>query len=135
MTDTLINIPGLSPSASPSWETRSSKPQARWASSTKRACITLNLGPQHPSTHGVFRMIMQLQGETIISAIPVMGYLHRSSEKLGEARTYVQGTVLTDQMGYLSPISTDLAYALSIERLTGLVVPERADICVSSPAN
>jgi NADH-quinone oxidoreductase subunit D len=89
--------------------------------------LTLNLGPQHPSTHGVFRVVMQLQGETVIGAIPVMGYLHRSSEKLGEARTYVQGTVLTDRMDYLSPITTNWAYALSIERLTGLVVPERAE--------
>jgi len=89
--------------------------------------LTLNLGPQHPSTHGVFRLIMQLQGETVIAAIPIMGYLHRSSEKLGEARTYVQGTVLTDRMDYLSPITTNWAYALAIERLTGLVVPERAE--------
>jgi len=89
--------------------------------------ITLNLGPQHPSTHGVFRLIMQLQGETVIGSTPVMGYLHRSSEKLGEARTYVQGTVLTDRMDYLSPITSNWAYALAIERLTGLVVPERAE--------
>ncbi|HLZ31000.1 MAG TPA: NADH-quinone oxidoreductase subunit D [Chloroflexota bacterium] len=89
--------------------------------------LTLNLGPQHPSTHGVFRMVMQLQGETVIAATPVMGYLHRSSEKLGEARTYNHGTVLTDRMDYLSPITTNWAYALSIERLTGLVVPERAE--------
>jgi NADH-quinone oxidoreductase subunit D len=89
--------------------------------------LTLNLGPQHPSTHGVFRLIMQLQGETVIGATPVMGYLHRSSEKLGEARTYVQGTVLTDRMDYLSPVTTNWAYALAIERLTGLVVPERAE--------
>jgi NADH-quinone oxidoreductase subunit D len=89
--------------------------------------ITLNLGPQHPSTHGVFRLIMQLQGETVISSIPVMGYLHRSSEKLGEVRTYVQGTVLTDRMDYLSPVTTNWAYALAIERLSGLAVPDRAE--------
>jgi NADH-quinone oxidoreductase subunit D len=89
--------------------------------------ITLNLGPQHPSTHGVFRLIMQLQGETVINATPIMGYLHRSTEKLGEARTYVQGTVLTDRMDYLSPITSNWAYALAIERLTGLDVPERAE--------
>src|SRR5215467_3088164 len=81
--------------------------------------LTLNLGPQHPSTHGVFRLIMQLQSETVIGATPVMGYLHRSTEKLGEARTYVQGTVLTDRMDYLSPITNNWAYALAIERLTG----------------
>jgi NADH-quinone oxidoreductase subunit D len=89
--------------------------------------FTLNLGPQHPSTHGVFRLIMQLQGETVIASTPVMGYLHRSSEKLGEVRTYVQGTVLTDRMDYLSPITSNWAYALAIERLTGLEVPERAE--------
>jgi len=89
--------------------------------------VTLNLGPQHPSTHGVFRMILQLQGETVVSAVPVMGYLHRSTEKLGETHTYVQCTVLTDRMDYLSPITTNWAYALSIERLVGLVVPERAE--------
>src|SRR5919198_4240880 len=90
--------------------------------------ITLNLGPQHPSTHGVFRLIMQLQGETVIASTPVMGYLHRSTEKLGEMRTYVQGTVLTDRMDYLSPITNNWAYALAIERLAGLEVPERAQI-------
>src|ERR687888_1952024 len=89
--------------------------------------LTLNLGPQHPSTHGVFRLVMQFQGETVVSSMPVMGYLHRSSEKLGEVRTYVQGTVLTDRMDYLSPITTNWAYALAIERLSGLQVPERAE--------
>jgi NADH-quinone oxidoreductase subunit D len=89
--------------------------------------LTLNLGPQHPSTHGVFRLIMQLQGETVIASTPVMGYLHRSTEKLGEMRTYVQGTVLTDRMDYLSPITNNWAYALAIERLAGMEVPERAE--------
>jgi NADH:ubiquinone oxidoreductase subunit D len=89
--------------------------------------LTLNLGPQHPSTHGVFRLIMQLQGETVVGAIPVMGYLHRSSEKLGEVRTYTQGTILTDRMDYLSPITSNWAYALTIERLQGLQIPERAE--------
>jgi NADH-quinone oxidoreductase subunit D len=88
--------------------------------------LTLNLGPQHPSTHGVFQLVLRLQGETVVASRPVMGYLHRSSEKLGEARTYVQGTVLTDRMDYLSPITTNWAYAMAIERLTGLDVPERA---------
>jgi NADH-quinone oxidoreductase subunit D len=89
--------------------------------------ITLNMGPQHPSTHGVFRLIMQLDGETIMGVKPVMGYLHRSTEKLGEARTYVQGVTLTDRMDYLAPMSNNLAYALAIEKLTGLEVPERAE--------
>ncbi|MCC6174720.1 MAG: NADH-quinone oxidoreductase subunit D [Chloroflexi bacterium] len=89
--------------------------------------MTLNMGPQHPSTHGVFRLILQLDGETIVGVTPVMGYLHRSTEKLGEARTYVQGVTLTDRMDYLSPMTTNWAYALSIERLAGLEVPERAE--------
>jgi NADH:ubiquinone oxidoreductase subunit D len=88
--------------------------------------LTLNMGPQHPSTHGVFRLIMQLDGETVVGVKPVMGYLHRSTEKLGEARTYVQGVTLTDRMDYLSPMTTNWAYALAIEKLAGLEVPERA---------
>ena len=89
--------------------------------------LTLNMGPQHPSTHGVFRLIMQLDGETVVGVKPVMGYLHRSTEKLGEARTYVQGTVLTDRMDYLSPMTTNWAYAAAIEKLGGFDVPERAE--------
>jgi NADH-quinone oxidoreductase subunit D len=89
--------------------------------------LTLNMGPQHPSTHGVFRLIMQLDGETVVGVKPVMGYLHRSTEKLGEARTYIQGVTLTDRMDYLSPMTTNWAYALTIEKLAGLEVPERAE--------
>src|SRR5947207_9511517 len=127
MADTLVNIPGLTPvHGAELGDTIFEAPSALGVVDEENL-ITLNLGPQHPSTHGVFRMVMQLQGETVISAIPVMGYLHRSSEKLGEARTYVQGTVLTDRMDYLSPITNNWAYALSIERLTGLVVPDRAE--------
>ncbi len=125
--DILVNIPGLTPAQGPELGDTIFEAPGSLGVVDEANLITLNLGPQHPSTHGVFRMVMQLQGETVISAIPVMGYLHRSSEKLGEARTYVQGTVLTDRMDYLSPITTNWAYALSIERLTGLVVPERAE--------
>lgn len=89
--------------------------------------LTLNMGPQHPSTHGVFRLILQLDGETVIGAKPVMGYLHRSTEKLGEARTWVMGVTLTDRMDYLAPMSNNLAYALAIEKLAGLEMPERAE--------
>src|SRR5438132_2317003 len=125
MVDTLI--PGLGPALGPELGDTIFEEPGEIGVVDEESLITLNLGPQHPSTHGVFRLIMQLQGETVISAIPVMGYLHRSSEKLGEVRTYVQGTVLTDRMDYLSPITTNWAYALAIERLTGLVVPERAE--------
>src|SRR5687768_10381393 len=88
--------------------------------------LTLNMGPQHPSTHGVFRLILQLEGETVVGSKPVMGYLHRSTEKLGEARTWVQGVTLTDRMDYLAPMSNNLAYALAIEKLAGLEVPPRS---------
>ena len=89
--------------------------------------MTLNMGPQHPSTHGVFRLILQLEGETVVGVRPVMGYLHRSTEKLGEARTYVQAVTLTDRLDYLSPMTNNWAYALAVEKLAGLEVPERAE--------
>lgn len=125
MADTLV--PGLIPVRGPELGDTMFEEMGTLGVVDDENLITLNLGPQHPSTHGVFRLIMQLQGETVISATPVMGYLHRSTEKLGEARTYVQGTVLTDRMDYLSPITNNWAYALAIERLTGMVVPERAE--------
>jgi len=125
MADTLI--PGLTPTSSSELGDTMFEALGPQGVVEDENLLTLNLGPQHPSTHGVFRLIMQLQGETVVGSIPVMGYLHRSSEKLGEARTYVQGTVLTDRMDYLSPVTTNWAYALAIERLTGLVVPERAE--------
>src|SRR6476646_10450699 len=89
--------------------------------------MTLNMGPQHPSTHGVFRLIMQLDGETVMGVKPVMGYLHRSTEKLGEARTWVQGVTLTDRLDYLAPMSNNLAYALAIEKLAGRELADRAE--------
>jgi NADH-quinone oxidoreductase subunit D len=89
--------------------------------------MILNMGPQHPSTHGVFRLILQLDGESVVGVRPVMGYLHRSTEKLGEMRTYVQAITLTDRMDYLAPMSSNWAYSLAVERLAGLEVPERAE--------
>ena len=89
--------------------------------------LTLNMGPQHPSTHGVFRLILQLEGETVMGAKAVMGYLHRSTEKLGEARTYVQAVTLTDRMDYLSPMTNNWGYALAVEKLAGFEIPERAE--------
>src|SRR5919202_1169717 len=125
MADTLV--PGLIPGLSPELGDTLLEAPGTLGVVDEENLITLNLGPQHPSTHGVFRLIMQLQGETVVDATLEMGWLHRSTEKLGEARTYVQGTVLTDRLDYVSPITTNWAYALSIERLTGLVVPERAE--------
>jgi NADH-quinone oxidoreductase subunit D len=90
--------------------------------------IVLNIGPHHPSTHGVLRVVVQLDGERVISAKPDIGYLHTGIEKTFEAKTYVQGTVLAPRMSYLSPIHNNLAYVLSVERLLGVDVPERATV-------
>ncbi|MDI6856884.1 MAG: NADH-quinone oxidoreductase subunit D [Dehalococcoidia bacterium] len=89
--------------------------------------LVVNFGPQHPSTHGVFRMRVTLDGERITDVDMVVGYLHRSMEKLAEERTYIQNIPFTDRMDYLSAMSNNLAYCLAVEKLAGIEVPERAD--------
>ena len=89
--------------------------------------ITVNMGPQHPSTHGVLRLILELDGEVVVSCTPYIGYLHRGSEKLAEHRTYQQIVPLTDRFDYLSCGNNNLAYAIAVEKLMGIEVPERAD--------
>jgi len=88
--------------------------------------VTINLGPQHPSTHGVFRLRVTFDGEVIVDVEPVLGYLHRGSEKLAEGRTYVQIVTLTDRMDYIASMSNNLAYVRAVEQLAGVEVPERA---------
>src|SRR3990172_9118982 len=89
--------------------------------------ITVNMGPQHPSTHGVFRMRVTFDGEVIVDLEPVFGYLHRGSEKLAEERTYTQVIPLTDRMDYLASMSNNFAYVLAVEKLAGIEMPERAE--------
>lgn len=89
--------------------------------------LTVNLGPQHPSTHGVFRMIVELDGETVVKLQPVMGYLHRNHEKICERNTYVQIMPYTDRLDYVSSLSNNFGYALAVEKLTGIVPTERAE--------
>jgi NADH-quinone oxidoreductase subunit D/NADH-quinone oxidoreductase subunit C/D len=89
--------------------------------------IVVNLGPQHPSTHGVFRMVVTLNGETIEDLQPVMGYLHRNHEQIGERNTYLQNMPFTDRLDYISSMSNNLGYALAVERLQKVQVPERAE--------
>ncbi len=89
--------------------------------------FVVNIGPQHPSTHGVFRMKLTMDGERIIDAEMVVGYLHRSLEKLAEERTYTQNIPFTDRMDYLSAMSNNLGYCLAVEKLAGVRVPERGD--------
>ena len=88
--------------------------------------VTINLGPQHPSTHGVFRLRVTFDGEVVLDVEPVFGYLHRGSEKLAESRTYVQIVTLTDRMDYVASMSNNLAYVRAVEKLADIEVPERA---------
>ena len=87
----------------------------------------LNMGPVHPSTHGVFRMRATLDGEVVLDIEPIFGYLHRGMEKLAEQRTYSGFIPLTDRMDYLASMSNNLAYCLAVEKLAGVKVPERAE--------
>ena len=89
--------------------------------------FVLNIGPVHPSTHGVFRMRATLDGEVVIDLEPVFGYLHRGIEKLAEERTYTGVIPLTDRLDYLASMSNNLAYVLAVENLAGIPVPERAE--------
>lgn len=89
--------------------------------------MTLNMGPQHPSTHGVLRLVLELDGEIIEKITPHIGYLHRGVEKLSEHRTYHQTIPLTDRLDYLAPMSNNLGYVLAVEKLLGIEVPERAE--------
>jgi NADH-quinone oxidoreductase subunit D len=89
--------------------------------------MTLNMGPQHPSTHGVLRLVLELDGEVITKITPHIGYLHRGIEKLSEHRTYHQILPLTDRLDYLAPMSNNLGYILAVEKLMAVEVPERAE--------
>lgn len=87
----------------------------------------VNLGPQHPSTHGVFRMNVKLEGETIVSLKPVMGYLHRNHEQIAENMSYLGSMPYTDRLDYFNSMSNNFGYALAVERLAKIDVPERAE--------
>jgi NADH-quinone oxidoreductase subunit D len=90
--------------------------------------MVLNMGPQHPSTHGVLRVILELDGETVVRATPDIGYLHTGIEKTIENKTYTQAITLTDRMDYLAPMSNNLAFCLSAEKLLDLEIPPKAQV-------
>ncbi|WP_305046505.1 NADH dehydrogenase (quinone) subunit D [Geoalkalibacter sp.] len=92
--------------------------------------MTINMGPQHPSTHGVLRLVLELDGENVVKATPHIGFLHRGVEKLSEYRTYHQVIPLTDRLDYLAPMSNNLGYVLAVEKLLGITeqIPERAKV-------
>jgi NADH-quinone oxidoreductase subunit D len=90
--------------------------------------MVLNMGPQHPSTHGVLRMIVELDGEIIVNSVPDIGFLHTGIEKNMEAKTYTKALVMTDRLDYLNNMGNNLTYCLAVEKLMGVEVPERATV-------
>ena len=90
--------------------------------------LVVNMGPQHPSTHGVLRLVMELEGETSTSARTVIGYLHTGIEKNLEYRNWVQGVTFVTRMDYLSPIFNETGYSLAVEKLLGIEAPPRAQV-------
>jgi NADH dehydrogenase I D subunit len=89
--------------------------------------LTLNIGPQHPATHGVLRLVVDLEGETIVKCTPYVGYLHRGVEKLSEHRNYMQILPLTDRLDYVSAMSNNIGYCTAVEKLFGIELPERTN--------
>ncbi len=96
--------------------------------SIEKRTMTINMGPQHPSTHGVLRLVLELDGEVVVKCTPHIGYLHTGIEKIAEAKRYQQVIPTTDRMDYLAPLSNNLAYVLAVEKLLGIEVPERAKV-------
>jgi NADH-quinone oxidoreductase subunit D len=90
--------------------------------------MVLNMGPQHPSTHGVLRLVLELDGEIIVNMVPIIGYLHTGVEKNMEDKTFLQALVMSDRLDYLNNMGNNLAYSLAVEKLVGIDVPERAQV-------
>ena len=93
---------------------------------TQDQTMILKMGPQHPSTHGVLRLVLEVEGENVVRMMPDLGYLHTGIEKTYEAKFYQQCIVLADRMDYLAPFTNELGFVLAVERLLGLEVPPRA---------
>jgi len=92
---------------------------------TDNKTMTINLGPQHPATHGVLRVVLELDGETVLKATPYLGYLHTGIEKTAEDKLYYKVIPMTDRMDYLAPMSNNLGYVLAVEKLLGIEIPEK----------
>jgi len=90
--------------------------------------MVINMGPQHPSTHGVLRLVLELDGEVVVKVTPHIGYLHTGMEKIMESKRYQQAITVTDRFDYLAPMSNNLAFVLSVEKLLGIAVPERTRV-------
>src|SRR5450830_1564292 len=90
--------------------------------------FTINFGPQHPAAHGVLRLVLELDGEVVARVDPHIGLLHRGTEKLMEAKTYLQAVPYLDRLDYVAPMNQEHAYALAVERLLGIEVPKRGQL-------
>src|SRR5437660_12651155 len=93
---------------------------------TQDHTMILNMGPQHPSTHGVLRLVLEVEGETVVRLMPDIGFLHTGIEKTYEAKFYQQCIVLADRMDYLAPFTNELGFVLAVERLLEMEIPARA---------
>src|SRR5207248_3846714 len=102
-------------------------PPTTMSSRLEGELMEVSMGPQHPSTHGVFRMNVALNGEIVVKLKPVFGYLHRNHEKIGENTSYLGSMPYTDRLDYFCSMTNNWAYALSVEKLVGIEVPERAE--------
>jgi NADH-quinone oxidoreductase subunit D len=100
--------------------------QPRPEEGSKDKTMVLNMGPQHPSTHGVLRLVIEIDGETVLKVVPDIGYLHTGIEKTCEAKFYQQVVTLTDRIDYLCPLTNNLAYCLAVEKLLQIEIPDRA---------
>ena len=103
------------------------KPPTAMNAKIQGETMEVSMGPHHPSTHGVFRMNVELDGEVVVKLKPVFGYLHRNHEKIGESTTYLNSMPFTDRLDYFCSMTNNWAYALTVEKLAGIEVPERAE--------
>jgi NADH-quinone oxidoreductase subunit D len=122
--DSLVDIPAPTAPTSPTYTVRARSPAG---AAEDGELLEVSMGPQHPSTHGVFRMDVVLDGERVTRLKPVFGYLHRNHEKIAENTTYLASMPYTDRLDYFCSLTNNWAYALSVEKLAGLQVPERAE--------
>ncbi|MEX2160614.1 MAG: NADH-quinone oxidoreductase subunit C [Anaerolineales bacterium] len=124
-----FNPDGFEPSDDPNLYASLDRAGREYSEDIDTEQVVVNLGPQHPSTHGVFRMAVRLDGETIVALKPVMGYLHRNHEQIGERNTWIMNMPFTDRLDYLSSMSNNFGYALAVEKLMGekAAPPERAE--------
>ena len=102
------------------------QPSERSVDRSVDSTMVLNMGPQHPSTHGVLCLVLEIDGETVVGLKPEIGYLHTGIEKTCEAKFYQQVVPLTDRIDYLCPLTNNLAYCLAVEKLLGLDIPPKA---------